>query len=212
MPLSRSQLLEWWNRRLHYYLGLYFLFFLWLFSLTGLLLNHPMWRFAQFWPDRRETSFEQPLHGRGARSALDQARLIMRELALAGEIDWPPQQTPGRLEFTVNRPGLLHRVSADMNQNRVTVTRTEVNAWGVMYFLHTFSGTRVNNPAATRDWMLTSVWVMAMDAVAAGLLLIVFTSYYMWYRLKPKRRLGLISLGAGVVCCGVFVAGLAWLR
>jgi len=34
--------LEAWNRRLHYYLGLYFLLFLWLFSFTGLLLNHPL--------------------------------------------------------------------------------------------------------------------------------------------------------------------------
>ena len=28
------------NRKGHYYLGLYFLLFLWLFALTGLLLNH----------------------------------------------------------------------------------------------------------------------------------------------------------------------------
>jgi hypothetical protein len=32
-----------WNRRLHYYLGLYLLFFSWLFVFTGLLLNHPRW-------------------------------------------------------------------------------------------------------------------------------------------------------------------------
>ena len=35
--------LDVWNRKLHYYLGLYFLFFLWLFSLTGLMLNHQQW-------------------------------------------------------------------------------------------------------------------------------------------------------------------------
>ena len=34
---------EFWNRKFHYYLGLYFLFFLWLFSLTGLMLNHQQW-------------------------------------------------------------------------------------------------------------------------------------------------------------------------
>jgi hypothetical protein len=33
----------------------------------------------------------------------------------------------------------------------------------------------------------------------------------MWYRLKPKRRLGFIVLTAGVVSCGLFVAGLRWL-
>lgn len=32
-----------WNRRTHFYLGLYFLFFAWLFVFTGLLLNHPRW-------------------------------------------------------------------------------------------------------------------------------------------------------------------------
>ena len=30
-----------WNRRVHFYLGLYLLFFTWLFAFTGLLLNHP---------------------------------------------------------------------------------------------------------------------------------------------------------------------------
>jgi hypothetical protein len=39
-----------WNRKLHYYLGLYFLFFVWLFALSGLLLNHS-WTFAGFWPN-----------------------------------------------------------------------------------------------------------------------------------------------------------------
>ena len=41
-----------WNRRVHYYLGLFLLFFIWLFAFTGLLLNHPRWQFAQFWPNR----------------------------------------------------------------------------------------------------------------------------------------------------------------
>jgi hypothetical protein len=32
----------------------------------------------------------------------------------------------------------------------------------------------------------------------------------MWYRLKPKRALGLIVLVAGFVTCGLFVFGLSW--
>ena len=47
-----------WNRRLHYYLGLYLLFFTWLFVLSGLLLNHPKWQFAEFWPNRVQTTEE----------------------------------------------------------------------------------------------------------------------------------------------------------
>jgi hypothetical protein len=56
--------------------------------------------------------------------------------------------------------------------------------------------------------MLTSVWVFSMDALAAALIVMVFGSYYMWYRLKPKRRLGVIVLALGLVSCGVFLARL----
>jgi len=45
-----------WNRRFHYFIGLYLLFFCWLFVFTGLLLNHPRWQFAQFWPNRVQTT------------------------------------------------------------------------------------------------------------------------------------------------------------
>ena len=201
------------NRKLHYYLGLYFLFFLWLFSLTGLLLNHPQWRFGEFWPQREETRFEKAIEPTSARSDLDRATNLMHQLQVTGEIDWPNRkQEPGRLEFNVNRPGRMHRISADFQAGRVSVQQIDINAWGVMNVLHTFSGTRANNPNAKRDWVLTTVWVVAMDALAAGLLLMVLSSYVMWCQLKQKRRWGLVALTAGVISCGFFVAGLNWLR
>jgi hypothetical protein len=213
MPSSPSRNLEGWNRKLHFYLGLYFLFFLWLFSFTGLLLNHPQWRFAQFWPERKETHYERPIQPPTSADDLDRAREIMRDLSLAGEIDWPTQkQASGRLDFTVNRPGNTNRVSADLIQNRAAVQQIQINSLGVMNVLHTFSGTRINNPVATRDWTLTTIWVIAMDALAAGLLVMVFSSYYMWYRLKQKRRFGLLWLAAGVLSCSFFLVGLTWLR
>jgi hypothetical protein len=50
-----------------------------------------------------------------------------------------------------------------------------------------------------------------MDALAVGLLLMVFSSYYMWYRFKQKRLLGWLTLGVGFLSCGLFVYGLAWI-
>ena len=38
---------ERWNRKLHFYAGLFLLFFTWLFAFSGLLLNHPTWTFAE---------------------------------------------------------------------------------------------------------------------------------------------------------------------
>jgi hypothetical protein len=50
-----------------------------------------------------------------------------------------------------------------------------------------------------------------MDAVAGGLIFMVFSSYIMWYRLKPKRGWGVIALLLGLVSCGAFLAGFRWI-
>ena len=79
MPSSASKTFEFWNRRLHYYLGLYFLFFLWLFAFTGLLLNHSTWHFAQYWPERVETSYERPIEPLGGADDGARAQEVMRQ-------------------------------------------------------------------------------------------------------------------------------------
>ena len=45
---------------------------------------------------------------------------------------------------------------------------------------------------------MTSAWVFAMDALAAGLIVMVIGSYYMWWRLKQRKTLGVVTLAAGV--------------
>src|ERR1019366_7577038 len=96
---------ELWNRKLHYYLGLYFLFFIWLFAFTGLLLNHPGWKFAEFWPNRRQATQEREISAPAPGSDLAQARELMRQLAIDGEIEWTvTRNDPGRFDFRVSRP------------------------------------------------------------------------------------------------------------
>ncbi len=113
------------------------------------------------------------------------------------------------LTFDVNRPGTMDHVVADLVNLRAAVKQTRINAWGIVHVLHTFSGVRMDSPERTRDWMMTSLWVYSMDALAVGLLAMVFSSYYLWFRLKGKRRLGIVALAAGVAICAVFVFGLA---
>ena len=51
---------------------------------------------------------------------------------------------------------------------------------------------------------MTSIWVFAMDALAAGLIVMVLGSYYMWWRLRRERRSGLMIVFAGAVgLCGL---------
>ena len=201
-----------WNRRLHYFLGLYLLFFCWLFVFTGLLLNHSRWQFAQFWPNRVQTTTEHQFRVPLATTDLERARELMQQLDIAGEIQWPAVQPANApFAFQVNRPGQVIEVKADLKSGRATLQRNDMNAWGVMQVLHTFTGVRAADTRNARDWTLTTVWALSMDAVAAGLIILVFSSYIMWYRLKAKRRGGIVALLLGFVSCGVFVAGLRWL-
>jgi hypothetical protein len=113
-----------------------------------------------------------------------------------------------RLNFRVTRPGHVIDVNADFQQKRATVKRIDYNAWGLMRTLHTFTGSSVHDNRDQRDWVLTKVWVFTMDAVAAGLIVMVLSSIYMWYELPEKQRLGAIILSLGVLSCGLFCVGL----
>ena len=87
-PVSRGLLerARLWNRKLHYYLGLLTLVFVCFFSFSGLLLNH-QWRFAEFWDTRHQSTTEQAIVAPPAGSDLDQARDLLRQLGLRGEIE-----------------------------------------------------------------------------------------------------------------------------
>jgi hypothetical protein len=201
-----------WNRRVHFYLGLYLLFFTWLFAFTGLLLNHPRWQFAQFWPNRVQSTTEHALAPVTAVADIDRARDVMRQLGVAGEVQWPATQpASGPFTFQVSRPGLVVDVKADLRAGRATVQRTKLNAWGVMNVLHTFTGAPAADSRNRRDWTLTTVWALSMDAVAAGLILMVLGSYVMWFRLRAKRLGGIVALALGFISCGAFIGALGWL-
>lgn len=201
-----------WNRKLHYYLGLYFLFFLWLFAFTGLLLNHS-WTFAEFWPTRKVSNFERSIQLPPPASDTEQAKDIIRQLGIQGEIEWTaPRSDAGRLDFRTIRPGHAFQIKVDLNQLRAEVEYTKLNVWGIMHLLHTFTGVRMTDVHNNeRDWIVTTVWALSMDAVAVGLVVMVLSSFYMWYGLKQKRKLGLVALGLGFLSCGLFVFGLRWI-
>jgi hypothetical protein len=199
--------IEIWNRKIHFYISLFLLFFLWLFAFTGLLLNHSDWTFAEFWPNRRQTDVVRAITS----GDLSQARDIMKQLGIAGEIEWTTTRSdPEVFEFQVTRPGHSYRIKADLVQSRVTLHRDDLNVWGVMHVLHTFTGVRLADSKNERDWPLTSVWAFSMDAVATGLIVMVFSSYY-WYVLIRKRVLGLLALGLGIASCDLFAIGLRWM-
>jgi hypothetical protein len=205
---------ERWNRKLHFYAGLFLLFFLWLFAFSGLLLNHPTWSFAESWNNRQETNYDREITPLGSevQGDLGQAREIMRQLGIEGEILWTTTRTDaGPFEFQVRRPGHFFFLKVDLAHERVAVRQCDVNLWGVIKVLHTFTGVQMDDARNSRDWVLTSIWAFSMDAVAAGVIFMVLSSLYMWFELPQKRLPGAVALGLGSLSCGLFCIGLRWL-
>jgi hypothetical protein len=206
--------LERWNRKLHFYTGLFLLFFMWLFAFSGLLLNHPSWSFAESWNNRKETNYEREIAAPGpeVKGDLGQAREILKQLGIEGEILWTTTRTDAnQFDFQVRRPGYFFFIKADLARKRVTVRQADVNLWGVIKVLHTFTGVQMDDARNSRDWALTSLWAFSMDAVAAGLIFMVLSSLYMWFELPQKRLPGAVVLGLGSLICGLFCVGLRWL-
>ncbi len=204
---------ERWNRKLHFYAGLFLLFFMWLFAVSGLLLNHPTWSFAESWNNRKERNYERAITfpGREVKDDLGQAREILGQLGIEGEILWTTTRTDANLfEFQVRRPGHFVFLKADFVNKRVSVRQSDVNLWGVIKVLHTFTGVQMDDPRNTRDWALTSLWAFSMDGVAVGLIFMVLSSLYMSLKLPQKRLPGAVALGLGTLICGLFCVGLRW--
>jgi hypothetical protein len=204
---------ERWNRKLHFYAGLFLLFFMWLFAFSGLVLNHPSWRFTEFWSNRAQSTYERDIAvpGPDAKGDLGQAREIMGQLGIVGEILWTTTRTdPNQFDFQVRRPGHFFFIKADLTRKRVAVQQSDVNLWGVMRALHTFTGVQMDDPRNSRDWGLTSVWAYSMDAIAAGIIFMVLSSLLMWFKLPQKRISGAFVLGLGTLLCGWFCVGLRW--
>lgn len=199
-----------WTAKIHYYLGLYFLFFVWLFAVTGLLLNHSMWGFAEMQRSRTTAKSERRVTVPNTGTQLGDARDLMRQLGVTGEVQWVAAGSEaGRFVCRVARPGQQAEVRVDLTSSVATIERTAVNALGITRALHVFSGVRMNDARNTRDWFVTKLWALAMDAVAIGLLAMVVTGVWVWLRSTSKWLPGFLALGAGVACCVWFLVGVA---
>jgi hypothetical protein len=60
--------------------------FVWLFSFTGLLLNHPRWALSRI-PNEASPPFERTIESPTGDTALARATDVVRQLRLRGEIE-----------------------------------------------------------------------------------------------------------------------------
>lgn len=196
-------------RKLHSYVGLYFLLSVWLFAGSGLLLNHPGWTFAQFWEQRQESNQQRTIAPPGAKDDVSAAMAIATQLGLRGELERTERRAADNvLRFRISQPGSQVEVDADLDTGMASLHFLRFNGWGVVRALHAFTGTPSSDPTATRDWIATKVWSFSMDALAGGLVFIVLSGIYVWLQRGRALRSGALAFALGIAACGFFVFAL----
>ena len=204
---SNSSVFEKWNKKIHIYLGLYLILFLWIFSISGLFLNHPKWFGGQ--PQR--TTVEKTVEMLESGDSLEKAHHLMGQLDLVGEAIFRGDQKPGQFAFLAMRPDERTFVVVDLETNLAKVTLVEGNVGQTLGNLHTFSGVRPiwGERESVRDWLPTRIWSFSIDALAVGVILLVASSLYMGFRQRDKWKPVLVSLGLGIAVCAFFIWGFA---
>ncbi|MCA1562039.1 MAG: hypothetical protein LC753_12450 [Acidobacteria bacterium] len=200
-----------WNRRLHYFTGLYLLFFLLAVRLHRVAAEPPALAVRAILAESGSAYDRAAGNVPSGTSEVDRAHDLMRQLDVAGESQWPAAQPAGGpFAFQVSRPGLVVDVKVELGSDRASAAKRSERLGRDARPSHV-PGVRAADTRNARHWMLTNVWAFSMDAVAAGLIVMVFSSYLMWYRLKAKRQGGVIALLLGAVTCGAFLGGVSWL-
>lgn len=191
------------SRKLHIHLGLLLLIFIWLFSLTGLILNHGNWKFASFWEEREESIINFTVPDSVLKNPSPQAR-AMKFLKISGEVQLQ-QKTSEILEFRVQSPGIVNDVHIDLANGSGTKKVLKYNMWGKLRTLHTFNGMNKENPSQSPNWVITNIWRFAMDAIAIGLIIICVSSWMMWYKVRKEYKMGYVILISSFITAGYFI-------
>jgi hypothetical protein len=191
------------NRKLHIYLGLFILLFIWLFFVSGLIMNHGKWKASKFYENRVEEKTGFNVSASIINGNPDVVNTIKNHLSIAGEVSNIRIES-GNIGFRVSSPGLVQEVNVD-STGKGSLKMMKYNFWGKLYTLHLFNGMNKNDPEQRPDWMVTKLWRIMMDTTAIVLIILSMGSWIMWYKVRKDYKAGYIFLAAGLIIAGYFL-------
>lgn len=195
-----------WNRKIHIYIGLFLLLFIWLFGISGLLLNHH-WEFANSWEHRKVINYDKTIEISKEREKHILVIEIMDKLNLNGSIVNLRYSTDAsQLNFIVTKLGLRYDIQVGLNDGKVLIKETELDQWAIMRALHTSRNPTLTEQNERYPNLIASIWSFSMDVVSVGLIIICLGGWYLWWQVDRKRfYLGLVSLSCGFILCIYFL-------
>ena len=194
-----------WTRDLHLYLGLFACPFVLVFAVSTFLLNHPSTepRAAGSEIIHKDAPVEVP-EGVGT---IEQARKILRQLNVSGEIDYVRHRArEERLLIPVSKPGESIKVEVDLRARTATVERQRQGLAAALIYLHKLPGP--HNVKIRGNWIYTVWWGVLADTTVYAILFLTVSGLYLWWMVKPERRTGWALLAAGIGSLVLLVAAI----
>jgi hypothetical protein len=203
-PASLSENILYLNRKFHIYIGLFLLLFIWLFSFSGLILNHANWKFTNFWDKRKESEIMIPVNMPATPDSSSLILNFMDQLNLSGEIS-NVKVTPTSIDFRVTKPGVIRDNHIDFLNKVCNQKMIVYNFWGKIRALHTLNGINRTNPEIQSDRIVTLIWRQSMNLIAIGLIILCVSSWLMWYEVRKSYAKGGYVLFLAFTCALSFI-------
>ena len=183
-------------RALHLYFGLSISPFILIFSISVLALNHSGY-FDKLQPKKTLEPTHTRLNNFQVQSSdLLTAKAIIQQLGINGEIDWI-SKTDSTYSFPVHKPGLSKWILLNTKTGMASITRQQEGSFKGMSYLHMMPGQ--HNAMLRGNSFFMKAWRIATDVFVYFVLFVSVTGVFLWYLLKPERKLGMYSLGFGFV-------------
>jgi hypothetical protein len=205
MTKKKKGLLKW-NLKIHIYIGLFLLFFIWLFGFSGLLLNHH-WEFANFWEQRKEISYNKTIQIGDERGQFALVNDIKHKLNLNGSISNPSFSNDSiLLNFIVSKPGTRYDIKANLDDGDILISEMKFNKWGILRALHTLRNPTKKEEGVNYQSIMASIWSISTDIISLSLVVLCLGGWILLLQVSGKRFYpGLISLVGGITLCILFL-------
>ena len=195
-----------WNLKIHIYIGLFLLFFTWLFGISGLLLNHH-WEFASFWEERKEISYDKTIQISEEREQFALVNEIKNKLNLNGSISNLSFSNDSiLLNFIISKPGTRYDIKANLHDGNILISEMKFNKWGIMRALHTLRNPTSKEMDVKQQAAMATIWGVSVDVLSVSLIVLCLGGWILLLQVRGKRfYLGLISIGCGLTLCILFL-------
>ena len=189
-------------RALHLYFGLFTSPFILVFAISVLVINHPGF-FSGMNPEVKTEDIHRKLEVIPfGETDLVTAKAIINELGLTGEIDFI-SRTDSLFSFPLNKPGLINRVTVNTSNGDVLISQSDEGFFRGTRFLHMMPGQ--HNAMMRGNSGFMKVWRLVTDSIVYLMLFLSASGIFLWYFLRPDRKLGLYALSFGLITLIVLV-------